>query len=72
MRRLECVKGFFGRSQEKRYSDNIGITRGGQQLQYISLSTLSVKAQNWLKAEFYDGPDLPTVKLIGYNMKNWL
>ena len=45
---------------------------GGQQLQYISLSTLSVKAQNWLKGEFYDGPDLPTVKSIGYNAKNML
>ena len=39
-------------------------------VQYKLLSTLSDKARNRLKGEFYDGPDLPTVKSIGYNGYN--
>ena len=41
-------------------------------VQYKSLSTLSDKARNRLKGGFYDGPDITTVKLIGYNAKNRL
>ena len=41
-------------------------------IQYKSVSTLSDTARNRLKGGFYDGPDITTVKLIGYNAKNRL
>ena len=37
------------------------------QLQYKSVIALSDVARNRLKGEFFDGPNFPTVKLIGYN-----
>ena len=36
-------------------------------LQYKSAILRSDKTRNCLKGEFQDGPDFPTVKLIGYN-----